>query len=404
MLGMFLGILKIIGIVLLVILLIILALLLIVLFVPVRYRAHATIDHTDLSDEDLDIKERIRADASFTWLLHLLRGGIGYPDNMEFYLKVLFFKILPKSEEAKRKKEEKQRKKDLKKSNKKLEQALENAGDAQEIGPEDRDGKDSGDSSLDSAQDTKNPDGSGNLADGDNAAGESSASDKEGSESDTGKGQNGETKEQSCEKEDKSSKAQAKSGDMQGLKSDDQSENDKMQKSSLDSEPDDGVDIFTFFDFLEKLTDLFWGTIDFIEKPEKAVEKAFYTISKACDKIDLIRDTLESPTFERAYRCAKKDLFLILKHVMPKKITADILLGLGDPATTAQVLAGVNIVNVFHDYDIYLEPDIDNKVVEATVDIRGRIALWRLVLSAARVYFNKDIRKVWKRINRIINK
>ena len=162
--------------------------------------------------------------------------------------------------------------------------------------------------------------------------------------------------------------------------------------------------IFTVFDFFEKLSDLFWGTLDFLEKPEKAVEKAFYTISRVCDKIDLIQDTLESPTFERAYRCAKKDLFLILRHVKPKKLSADILLGLGDPATTAQVLAAVNVADAFLSYDIDLEPDFENKVVEADVDIKGKIALWRVLLSAARVYFNKDIRKVYKRINRIISK
>ena len=76
MLGVILGILKIIGITLLVILLIIIALLLIVLFVPIRYKAHGTIEHCDLDDENLDFKEKIKADAGFTWLLHLVRGGI----------------------------------------------------------------------------------------------------------------------------------------------------------------------------------------------------------------------------------------------------------------------------------------------------------------------------------------
>ena len=427
MLGVFLGILKIIGITLLVILLIIIALLLIVLFVPIRYKAHAVVGHCDLDDESLDFKEKVSAEAGFTWLLHLVRGGIGYPENKEFWVKVLFFKILPKSEDAKKKKEEKQRKKDRKNSKKKLEQALENAGDAQEIGPEDR--KDGGNGSASNEADSIG----GSASVSENSVNGGKTTDSDGNNSTVGRiyegkaENNGETEnstdnavntENSGNAED-SGNAEAPENTENSINTDGSGDSEKSfvegsskdgikrerRKSSRSGDADDdGVDIFTVFDFFEKLSDLFWGTLDFLEKPEKAVEKAFYTISRACDKIDLIQDTLESPTFERAYRCAKKDLFLILRHVKPKKLSADILLGLGDPATTAQVLAAVNVADAFLSYDIDLEPDFENKVVEADVDIKGKIALWRVLLSAARVYFNKDIRKVWKRINRIISK
>ena len=133
-LGTFLSILKIIGIALLVILLVILALLLIILFVPLRYRAKAVIGRIDLdelselsdegSGDDTDhgleeaapndpknyVLDKIDCNVSFSWLLHLVRGGIGYPENTSFWLKVLFFKILPKSEEKKQRKEEKTKK------------------------------------------------------------------------------------------------------------------------------------------------------------------------------------------------------------------------------------------------------------------------------------------------------
>ncbi|SHI23054.1 Protein of unknown function [Butyrivibrio fibrisolvens DSM 3071] len=432
MLGVFLGILKIIGITILVILLIIIALLLIVLFVPIRYKAHAVIDHCNLDDENLDFKEKVSAEAGFTWLLHLVRGGIGYPENKEFWVKVLFFKILPKSEDSKKKKEEKQHKKDRKNSKKKLEQALENAGDAQEIGPEDRKDVENGSASNeadsanggtlvsgnssedgsttdDNASNSVNSEGEGRTDGKDYSEGEGRTEGKDYSEGkDRSEGKDHSESEGNPESTgdyDKTSNLEGSSNQESLSNDSDKGKKSGRKKSSrLDDLDDDGVDIFTVFDFFEKLSDLFWGTLDFLEKPEMAVEKAFYTISRACDKIDLIQDTLESPTFERAYRCAKKDLFLILRHVKPKKLSADILLGLGDPATTAQVLAAVNIADAFLSYDIDLEPDFENKVVEADVDIKGKIALWRVLLSAARVYFNKDIRKVWKRINRIISK
>ena len=438
-LGTFLSILKIIGIALLVILLVILALLLIILFVPLKYRAKAVIGRIDLdklselsdegSGDDTDhgleeaapndpksyVLDKIDCKASFSWLLHIVRGGIGYPENTSFWLKVLFFKILPKSEEKKQRKEEK-------KSQAKLEKAMDNAGSYEEVS--DQSSKDAGNQeSLNDQNKSNNKKSSENKA-SDISASNISASNIEASDtrtsdkkdvsgdldasdySDEVNGQN--DSEDHADKDSKEHTGSLESDD--GNVHKDYSENDhgndaaEDDNDSEESEDKEEIDIFTFFDFIEKMADLFEKALDFLEKPGEAVEKAFYTISRAYDKMDLIKDLLDSPTFERAFLRAKKDLYLVLRHIMPGKIVADILLSIGDPASMGKLLAGVSVVNTFNDYDIWLEPDFENKVVEASVDIKGRIALWRLLLSAARVYFNKDIRKVRKRFDRIMKK
>ncbi|WP_027215593.1 hypothetical protein [Butyrivibrio fibrisolvens] len=446
-LGTFLSILKIIGIALLVILLIILALLLIILFVPLRYRAKAVIGRIDLdklselsdegSGDDTDhgleeaapndpksyVLDKVDCKASFSWLLHLVRGGIGYPENTSFWLKVLFFKILPKSEEKKQRKEEKKRRKEEKKSQAKLEKAMDNAGSYEEVS--DQSSKDTGNQESLNDQNKSNNKKSSENKTSDISASNISASNIEASDTRTsdkkdvsgdldtsddsveGNGQN--DSEDHANQNSKEHTGSFSSDDGNVYKDD--SENDHRNDADAEDDNDSGesedkedIDIFTFFDFIEKMADLFEKALDFLEKPGEAVEKAFYTISKAYDKMDLIKDLLDSPTFERAFLRAKKDLYLVLRHIMPGKIDADILLGIGDPASMGKLLAGVSVVNTFNDYDIWLEPDFENKVVEASVDIKGRIALWRLLLSAARVYFNKDIRKVRKRFDRIMKK
>lgn len=393
-LGTFLSILKIIGITLLVILLVILALLLIILFVPLRYRAKAVIGRIDLdklselsdegSGDDTDhvleeaapndpksyVLDKIDCKASFSWLLHIVRGGIGYPENTSFWLKVLFFKILPKSEEKKQRKEEKKRR--ISASN--IEASDTRTSDKKDV---------SGDlDASDYSDEVNGQNGSEDHADKDSKEHTGSL------ESDDG----------NVHKDDSENDHE---NDYRNDHGNDAAEDDNDSEESEDKED---IDIFTFFDFIEKMADLFEKALDFLEKPGEAVEKAFYTISRAYDKMDLIKDLLNSPTFERAFLRAKKDLYLVLRHIMPGKIDADILLGIGDPASMGKLLAGVSVVNTFNDYDIWLEPDFENKVVEASVDIKGRIALWRLLLSAARVYFNKDIRKVRKRFDRIMKK
>ena len=94
MLAGFLTVLKIIGIVLLWILLIVLFLILLVLFVPVRYKADVDIPETEL-DNGFDV-EKIQIKAGFSWLLHLLTGGIDYPASKEFTVKVFGIKVFPR--------------------------------------------------------------------------------------------------------------------------------------------------------------------------------------------------------------------------------------------------------------------------------------------------------------------
>ena len=99
MLAGFLTVLKIIGIVLLWILLIVLFLILLVLFVPVRYKADVDIPETEL-DNGFDV-EKIQIKAGFSWLLHLLTGGIVYPASKEFTVKVFGIRVFPRKNKEK---------------------------------------------------------------------------------------------------------------------------------------------------------------------------------------------------------------------------------------------------------------------------------------------------------------
>ena len=87
-------VLKIIGIVLLWILLIVLFLILLVLFVPVRYKADANIPETEL-DKGFDM-DKMHIKAGFSWLLHLISGGIDYPESKEFTIRVFGIKVFPR--------------------------------------------------------------------------------------------------------------------------------------------------------------------------------------------------------------------------------------------------------------------------------------------------------------------
>ena len=88
--GIFLAILKWIGIVLLVILAVIVALICLVLFVPVRYSAQVT------TEGELSVKARV------TWLLHFVRFRADYTDSeLKTELKIAWFTVFPKKQKEK---------------------------------------------------------------------------------------------------------------------------------------------------------------------------------------------------------------------------------------------------------------------------------------------------------------
>lgn len=85
--------LKIIGIILLCVIGFILILLFLILFVPVRYRIDSSIPRTNLNEE-FDV-ERVYAKVSFSWLLHIISGGITYPEHKQFEIRLFGIRIFP---------------------------------------------------------------------------------------------------------------------------------------------------------------------------------------------------------------------------------------------------------------------------------------------------------------------
>lgn len=92
----FLSVLKIIGTVLLWILFIVLILVLLILFCPIHYHVQAVLNDPEGSSRKPDkdtIQQNLTGMVHFHWLLHIVRGGISYPDEKEFIIHILFFRL-----------------------------------------------------------------------------------------------------------------------------------------------------------------------------------------------------------------------------------------------------------------------------------------------------------------------
>ncbi len=129
-----------------------------------------------------------------------------------------------------------------------------------------------------------------------------------------------------------------------------------------------------------------------------------YTIRKVYDKIKQIYgniayylDLLRQESTKEAFSLCKKQLVRILRHICPKKIWADVRFGTGDPASTGQIFGYFCILYpLLGKQRIMLEPDFEQKIIQGEGGFRGRITLCRLLVTALILYFNKNIRKLLK--------
>ena len=347
MLAGFLTVLKIIGIVLLVILAIVLILLLLVLFVPIRYKADVLVPETKL-DNGFDV-EKIELSAGFSWLLHFITGKIEFPENKQFVLRILGIKIFPRDKK--------------KEDSSKADGALEGESDSGEKKKKKKDknkGKNA-DKDCDSESTAESSEtGYIEMSDMDGASGDSAKEDISDNESESQTEEN-------------------------VTNSADNSENNKEDKA-----------------LIEILTDFFEKVQNILKTPQNVLEKIQYTISRVCDKIKMIKTTLESDIFKRAFDLVKKKLLRIIKMILPDKIKAAILFGSGDPADTAEIMALYGTLYPVLFDKVSFEPDFDRKVVMADAHIKGHITVFTILYSVLVCYFNKDVKKVIKRIKKII--
>ncbi len=344
MLHILLLLLKIIGIVLLALIGLFVLVILLVLFVPVRY---------DLRVEE---KESIFVRTRVSWLLHLLHASAVY--DGEFRVVIRLFGIPVRRIPAPQKpvKEKKQ-------SGKK--QTKKDAGEASYAGQGISIPEDAGPDTCSIAK-----------TDGAQSAGSAAISAPEADEGSNADGN--EPKENGADTE-----------------SIGQTEADGTVFGESEAEKRS---------FFQKLARFFRAVRAFFSK-------ILYTIRHICDKIETVRETiayylevLKSDEGQRTFALVKQELGKLLRHIAPTKLKGNLTIGMDDPAATGQIIAILSMFYPIYGDNVSITPDFDEKRIEGSLYLKGRIRAITLIRIAWRIYFNKDMKKFLHMLKREENK
>lgn len=134
------------------------------------------------------------------------------------------------------------------------------------------------------------------------------------------------------------------------------------------------------------------------EKFSAFFRKIWLTGKKICDKIEKIRNILESERFARL-----KTLFLYhgkrtVLHVRPRKVRGYLKIGTEDPCITGELLAVAGIFFPVYGEHITIEPYFEKNILEGTIFLKGRIYGGFFVHLAIKLFLDSDVRFMIKKI------
>ena len=143
--------------------------------------------------------------------------------------------------------------------------------------------------------------------------------------------------------------------------------------------------------FFDKIKNV-WGKIkSFLQKLKDKKESIEEKIKRLIEKVNEIKEAVNSDEFNRAWLLIKKELFVVLKHIRPKRVKGCLVFGMENPADTGQILGLLAVFYPYYQKGLSIYPDFDKKILEGEIFLKGSIQVYKLLLVAWHLYRCKEL-------------
>lgn len=143
------------------------------------------------------------------------------------------------------------------------------------------------------------------------------------------------------------------------------------------------------------------------EKLLAKYEKIKYTIQKIYDKIKHIlenirfyKDLFEKPAVRSLLEHVFKRVGKVLKHILPGKLKADILLGTGSPDTTGYLYGIYGMFSPYLGKNVVVNADFEQKILQGKANARGHITVFTLLINVLAVLLDKRLHLLIRKIKK----
>ncbi|HAK57636.1 MAG TPA: hypothetical protein DCP06_01510 [Lachnospiraceae bacterium] len=149
------------------------------------------------------------------------------------------------------------------------------------------------------------------------------------------------------------------------------------------------------------ITRLFTTISDKIKDIKKKIRDTFMKIDFIFFKISSIMDIVKDRVARKTIKRLMKEIVALIRYVGPNGISGHLEFGTGDPGTTGMILGGVSLMKIAYRKDVSIVPNFEDKCLIADAGVWGRIRAVYFVRMALRIWFDKDVHKLWKRYRRM---
>ena len=181
------------------------------------------------------------------------------------------------------------------------------------------------------------------------------------------------------------------------------SERDAEAAAELENEASEG----RFFGLLRDLRRFFRAVIRFFRKMPRKLKNLKCTFQRFCDKIKrMVKRYREMKAFaldertKAAVSLVWKQAGILLGQALPRKIRGRLHFGTEDPALTGQILGAIGIFYPLFMDNVKVEPDFEKPALDGELSLKGRLRIVTVLRIAWRLYRDKNVRYVYRRLNR----
>uniref|UniRef100_UPI004057B956 hypothetical protein n=1 Tax=Acetatifactor sp. TaxID=1872090 RepID=UPI004057B956 len=134
-------------------------------------------------------------------------------------------------------------------------------------------------------------------------------------------------------------------------------------------------------------------------------EKIKYTIQQFCDKIKHIWDNiifykklLQDEQTKLLISHVWKHTGKILRHIRPRRLEADMIVGTGSPDTTGYVYGIYSMFSPQLGKNVFVTPDFEQKILVGTVCVAGHVTVFTLLRNVIAILLDKRLRLLLRRL------
>lgn len=131
-----------------------------------------------------------------------------------------------------------------------------------------------------------------------------------------------------------------------------------------------------------------------LERLKDAAVRMKERLHSAKMKYRKLKRTLTDEENQKTFRLVRRQIFRLIRHLLPQTLKGTLRFGFEDPSYTGQILAAVSPFYGVYARSFTLIPEFEEKILEGEVHIRGRIRAATVLWTAGRVFLNKNFRRL----------